>query len=183
MCISHGAQYVENDNARGQTFNVCTFGMWSTESSFFISIRWWWFMVISWYGNAFSITHYSDDIVGSVASLITSLKIVYSTVYSDPDHWKHQSSASLAFVWGILPFDDVIMLTPVDCAHNGPVMRGFVVSVNKPLYKESFGGDMTLACPTLFLTYISKNVDVNKVCFILYCFFLNEISNEIQRWV
>ena len=35
------------------------------------------------------------------ASQITSLMVVYSTVYSDADQRKHQSSASLAFVWGI----------------------------------------------------------------------------------
>ena len=70
--------------------------------------------------------HYSDVIMGAIASLITSLTIVYSTVYSDADQRKHQSSASQAFVWGIhrgpvnsphkwpvtrkmFPFDDVIM--------------------------------------------------------------------------
>ena len=37
----------------------------------------------------------------TIASQITSLTVVYSTVYSDADHRKHQSSASLAFVWGI----------------------------------------------------------------------------------
>ena len=64
--------------------------------------------------------------MGTVASQITSLAIVYTAVYSDADQSKHQSSASLAFVWGIhrgpvnsphkwpvtrkmLPFDDVIM--------------------------------------------------------------------------
>ena len=36
-----------------------------------------------------------------MASQITSLTIVYSTVYSVIDLRKHQSSASLAFVWGI----------------------------------------------------------------------------------
>ena len=36
-----------------------------------------------------------------IASQITSLTIVYSTVYSDADQRKHQSSASLASVWGI----------------------------------------------------------------------------------
>ena len=39
--------------------------------------------------------------MGTVASQITSLTIVYTTVYSDADQSKHQSSASLAFVWGI----------------------------------------------------------------------------------
>ena len=71
--------------------------------------------------------HYCDVIMGVVASQITSLTIVYSTVYSDTDQRKHQSSASLAFVGGIhrgpansphkwpvtqkmFPFDDVIMV-------------------------------------------------------------------------
>ena len=37
----------------------------------------------------------------TMASQITSLTVVYSTVYSDAEQRKHQSSASLAFVWGI----------------------------------------------------------------------------------
>ena len=36
--------------------------------------------------------------MGAIASQIISLTIVYSTVYSDADQRKHQSSASLAFV-------------------------------------------------------------------------------------
>ena len=43
--------------------------------------------------------HYDDVIMGAMASQITSLAIVYSTVYSDANQRKHQSSASLAFVW------------------------------------------------------------------------------------
>ena len=39
--------------------------------------------------------------MGGIASQITSLTIVYSTVYPDADQRKHQSSASLAFVRGI----------------------------------------------------------------------------------
>ena len=70
--------------------------------------------------------HYNDVILGAIASQVTSLTIVYSTVYSDADQRKHQSSASLAFVrgihrrpvnsphkwpvtWKMFPFDDVIM--------------------------------------------------------------------------
>ena len=45
--------------------------------------------------------HYNDVTMGTIASQITSLTIVYSTVYSDVDKRKHQSSASLAFVRGI----------------------------------------------------------------------------------
>ena len=64
--------------------------------------------------------------MGAMASQITSLTIVYSTVYSGADQRKHQSSVSLAFVRGIhrwpvnsplkwpvtrkmFSFDDVIM--------------------------------------------------------------------------
>ena len=62
----------------------------------------------------------------TIASQITSLTSVYSTVYSGADQSKDKSSVSLAFVWGIhrgpvnsphkwpvtremFPFDDVIM--------------------------------------------------------------------------
>ena len=47
------------------------------------------------------IPHYDDVIMTTMASQITSLTVVYSTVYSDADRRKHQSFASLTFVWGI----------------------------------------------------------------------------------
>ena len=60
--------------------------------------------------------HYDDVIMGAMTSQITSLTIVYSTVYSDVDQRKHQSSASLAFVWGF-------HRGPVNSPHKWPVMR------------------------------------------------------------
>ena len=51
-----------------------------------------------------------------VASQITSLTIVYSTVYSGADQRKHQTSASLAFVRGI-------HRGPVNSPHKWPVTR------------------------------------------------------------
>ena len=47
--------------------------------------------------------HYYDVIMGAMASQITNLTMVYSTVHSGPDQRKHQSSASLAFVTGEFP--------------------------------------------------------------------------------
>ena len=44
------------------------------------------------------ISHYNDVIMSTMASQITSLTIVYSTVYSGADQRKHQRSASLAFM-------------------------------------------------------------------------------------
>ena len=58
--------------------------------------------------------HYNDVIMGAVASQITSLTIVYSTVYSGADQRKHQSSASVAFVRGIHRW-------PENSPHKGPV--------------------------------------------------------------
>ena len=47
-----------------------------------------------------AVKHYNDVIMTMMASQITSLTVVYSTFYSNADQRKHQSSASLAFVWG-----------------------------------------------------------------------------------
>ena len=63
-----------------------------------------------------AISHYNDAIMIVMASQITSLTIVYSTVYSGTDGRKHQRSASLAFVRGIHRW-------PVNSPHKGPVTR------------------------------------------------------------
>ena len=83
-----------------------------------------------------STMHYSDVIMDTMASQITSLTIVYSTVYWGADQRKYQSSASLAFVRGpvnsphkwpvtrkMFPFDDVIGgsdAVPLFCYIRGP---------------------------------------------------------------
>ena len=59
---------------------------------------------------------YDDVIMGVIVSQITSLTIVCSTVYSDADQRKQQSSASLAFVRGI-------HRGPVNSPHRWPVTR------------------------------------------------------------
>ena len=73
-----------------------------------------------WHPWAFA-DHYCDVIMGAMASQITSLTIVNSTVHSGVNQRKHQSSASPVFVRGIhsphkwsvtrkmFPFVDVIM--------------------------------------------------------------------------
>ena len=125
-------------------------------------------------------THYSDVIISTMAYQITSLTIVYSTVYSGTDQRKHQSSASLAFVRGIhrwavtgdrhkrpvtrkkLPFHDVILHQTLHWYHpHRRAMGCFVVhgqySGKKPaLYRDSN------------LSHTYKNVCKNRVCYILY---------------
>ena len=89
------------------------------------------FMKMRWMSDhpifIMAIPHYSDVIMGTMASQITNLIIVCSTVYSGADQRKHQSSTSLAFVrgiqrwpvnslhkvpamWKMFPFDDVTMI-------------------------------------------------------------------------
>ena len=62
------------------------------------------------------IPHYNDVIMGAMACEITSLTIVYSTVYFRRRSKKHQNSASLAIVRGIHRW-------PVNSPHKGPVTR------------------------------------------------------------
>ena len=89
--------------------------------------------------------------MGTRASQITSLMIVYSTVYSDANQRKHQSSASLAFVRGIhrgpvksphkwpvtrkmFPFDDVIMASDRNNTR-APILNPFHNMDNKLMKK------------------------------------------------
>ena len=88
--------------------------------------------------------HYNDVIRGAMASQITRLPIVYSSV----DQRKHQRSALLAFVRGIhrwqvnsphkgpvtrklFPFDDVIMCSEYSCFSTRRVQEnGYLVSTS-----------------------------------------------------
>ena len=105
--------------------------------------------------------------MGAIASQITSITIVYSAVYSDADHRKHQSSASLAFVrrihrwpvnspnqWPVtqkmFPFDDVIMK---------------LAMFRRPKYITLWGSDIVLQ-----LYIISTMVDI-------FCFSCRKFSH------
>ena len=96
--------------------------------------------------NPHTAKNYDDVIMSAIASQITSLTIVYSTVYSDADQRNYQSSASLAFVWGIhrgpvnsphkwpvtrkmFPFDDVIMRWHETITKHQKVQTLFIISV------------------------------------------------------
>ena len=99
--------------------------------------------------------------MGTMASQITSLMIIHSTVNSGVDQRKHQSSASLAFVWGIhrgpvnsphiwpvtrkmFPFDDVIMRHGyITCIRNTWLYKHIKATHNKLC--------AWLTCHTLFI--------------------------------
>ena len=87
--------------------------------------------------NQMIISHYNDVIMDMIASQITSLTIVYSTVYSDANQRKHNSSASLAFV-------RAIHRGPVNSPHKWPVTR------------KMFQFDNVIMCLELLGMFVSK---------------------------
>ena len=114
---------------------VCTFlidnfvGVWilsSTSSSLRMTVSnycmfYWekqsiWHTVRCTYCVVVIFRHHNDVIMGAIASLITSLTIVYTTVYSCADRRTHQSSVSLVFARGIHRW-------PVNSPHKWPVKR------------------------------------------------------------
>ena len=104
----------------------CRLSLKSVKTLHWAKARWFWLLSKRLRFTSTSAKHFNDVIMGSIASQITSLTVVYSIVYWVTDQRKHQSSASLAFVWGIhrgpvnsphkwpvtrkmFPFDDIIM--------------------------------------------------------------------------
>ena len=71
--------------------------------------------------------HYNDVRMSAMASQITSLTIVYASVYSGTDQRKHQSSTSLAFVRRIHRW-------PVNSLHKGPITRKMFLSDDVIMY-------------------------------------------------
>ena len=83
-------------------------------------------LALSWNGDQSYVTatwncieyfhHYNDVIMSAMVSQITSLTIIYWTVYSGAEQRAYQSSASLAFVRGIHRW-------PVNSPHKWPATR------------------------------------------------------------
>ena len=108
--------------------------------------------------------------MGTMASQITSLTIVYSTVYSGTYQRKHQSSASLAFVRGIHP-------GPVNSLHKGPVTRKMfpfddVIMIN---VSESHVRQLWTHCNCHYLPMSPWSVKSSHTA--LYC----EVNNRFMR--
>ena len=130
-----------------------------------------------------STIHYGDVITSQMAFRITSLTIIYSTVYSGADQRKHQSSASLAFVRGIhrwpvnsphkwpvtrkmFPFDDVIMISYQNRKSHykdKTVPRSSYLCNGNPIYgKTLLYWNRALTDP---LIYIPRNIRLDLVWF------------------
>ena len=94
-------------NASAQTINLVS---WTTAILAYV------YSYMEAQVNEINQSHYSDVIMSAMASQISRLTIVYSTVYSGADQIKHQSPTSLAFVRGIHRW-------PVNSPHKAPVTR------------------------------------------------------------
>ena len=104
--------------------------------------------------------------MGAMASQITSLTIVYSTVYSDADQRKHQSSASVAFVRGV-------HRGPVNSPHKWPVTRKmfpFDDVITSPYESICYLGCCLFGVKSSFLNQYLHNINWklwNKIQWIL----------------
>ena len=105
--------------------------------------------------------HYNGVILGAKASQITSLTIVYSTVYSGADQRIHERSAPLAFVWRI-------NRGPVNSPHKWPVTRKMfpfddVISKSNVFPgPNASNGETLLMDNVLIQINITKQADVCK---------------------
>ena len=87
-------------------------------------------------------SHYSHVIIGAMASQITGLTIVYSTVYSGLDQWKYQSSASLASVRGVHRW-------PLNSPHKWPVTRKMFPFDDVIILSHTHTDSLNMACPNM----------------------------------
>ena len=111
--------------------------------------------------------------MGVMASLITSLRIVYSTLYSGADQRKHQSSASLAFVRGI-------HRGPVNSPHKGPVTRKMLPfdDVIMPTICLASVSESSLLIRLLHIEAEDINIVVMSLILTTICIFFQTIMNN-----
>ena len=95
--------------------------------------------------------NYNDVIMSAMVSQISSLTIVYSTVYSVQIKEKKQSSASLAFVRGILRW-------PVNSPHKWPVTRQMFP------FDDVIKLTQTVPCRPLAIIRTSSAISVETKC-------------------
>ena len=136
--------------------------------------------------------------MGAMASQISCLTTVYSTVYSGTDQRKHQSSASLAFVRGIhrwsvnsphkwpitrkmFPFDDVIMSWNTPCMLYGVHLR--LVHLNLSVNVLRFHVDM-LCMPVnanMAMCYTFDAFKVPLLKFLIIVFYIDITWQSVHK--
>ena len=130
--------------------------------------------------------HYSDIIMGSMAHQITSLTIIYSTVYSGTDQRKHQSSTSLAFAWGIdrwphkwpvtrkmFPFDYFIMNTRPRAQRIPTFLLARLIEYRRKPYSNPIAWQVVLLAPSRWAMGYVGPADYDKLAYKSYHHLLN----------
>ena len=129
-----------------------------------------------------------------MTSQITSLTIVYSTVYSGTDQRKHQSSATLAFVRGInrwpvnsphkwpvtrkrFPFDDVIMWYIILQAN---VLRGILMKTRWRHDMETHKAWLPLCEEIHHSPMVSSHAGSSMLWCFLFCLFKQVVKQTIE---
>ena len=119
--------------------------------------------------------HYIDVTMGTMASQITSPTNVYSIVYSGADQRKHQSSTSLAFVWGIHQ-------SPVNSLHkrrvtrkmflfDDVIMKGFETMLFSVIFTRLVHRIcITCCCEICHRRQLDVNISIRNACFVLLAF-------------
>ena len=107
--------------------------------------------------------HYNDIIMSAMESQITSLTIVYSTVYSGADRRKHRSYEPLAFVWGIHRWS-------MNSPHKGPVTRNCFHLMTSSWHRKIDIGLQGHFYPTLVSNWWSYNwpLEIISICDVPY---------------
>ena len=100
------------------------------------------------------LNHYGDVIMAVIASQITSLTIVYSTVNSGADQRKHQSSASLALCAGKSPVTGEFPAQRASNAENVSIWWRHHV-VNGLSFKASWGRKANATIPKYHFIFSS----------------------------
>ena len=139
--------------------------------------------------------HYNDVTMSAMASQITGLTIIYSTVYSDADQRKHQSSVSLASMRGIHRW-------PVNSPHKGPVTRKMFpfddvimrmrsgdrlnIKMSSEHYRDSHYKDKTVVRPSYLYNgnpcLERQSLYWNKALFSVVAFKVLFIWNSMLYW-
>ena len=143
--------------------------------------------------------HNNDAIKGAIASEITSLTIVFSTVYLDTDQRKHQSSASLAFVRGgihrrpvnsphkrpvtrkMFPFDDVIVYSTysMPCLFIDAKVIIALMPVTQPYRIWFHVSGIHVSGVHILGVHVSY---IHHISCIIYTLKLNIVSNRVYVW-
>ena len=110
-------------------------------------------LITTRYCNHQTVPHYDDFIMSVMVSQITSLTVIYSTVYSGTDQRRHRGSASMVNTYIILYY--IILYHIISYCIISYIISCYIIFINRLCYSAA------AATQTLHL-YIIPIVDVTQ---------------------